>query len=594
MGIVKTEEEIKDIVSLPQKKIHKQKIIKKGVLKIIPIGGLEEVGRNLTILHWIPDKGKEEILILDMGLGYPDIENSLGIDYTIPNLEYLVENKEKILGILITHGHYDHIGAIPYIIDKIGNPPIYATPLTKGLIIKRQQDFPDSPKLEIHEIKKDNYKTFKLGSFIIDYFHVNHNIPDSVGYFIQTPVGNIMHTGDFKIDFTPFFDSPADLSRIVKLAHKGVDLLMVDSTNAPEPGHIISERKIMEKLDEIFKRAKGRILASTFASLLERIQQLIHLASIYGRKVVVDGHTMRINVEVAKRLGYLKFEKGIFIRPEESFKLPPNKVLIICTGSQAEEGSALMRIANREHKYFRIINGDSVIFSSSVIPGNERIIQNLKDLLTKQGAKIFHYQMMDIHASGHAFSDDIRLFINLVKPNYLMPVHGHYFMIKAVEEIGLDLGIPKEKIIIASNGDVIKMEANSIKLTNEKVPANLVYVDGLGLGSIGDVVLRDRKTLAEEGIFVVIVTIDSKTGEIKTSPDIISRGFVYLRESKDLLNESRNLIKNIVIKNTQFLGDEAPIIQEENIKYSLKEELGEFLFRKTGRRPVIIPVIIKV
>ncbi|MEM2744816.1 MAG: ribonuclease J [Nitrososphaerota archaeon] len=594
MDALKTQETLEDLSKLPQRKFNKQKTLKEGVLKIIPISGLEEVGRNLTIFHWFPIKGKEEILILDMGLGYPDIENTLGVDYTIPNLEYLIENKDKILGILITHGHYDHIGAIPYIIDKIGNPPIYATPLTKGIIIKRQQDFPHQGKLEIHEIKKDTYKTFKIGSFIIDYFHVNHNIPDSIGYFIQTPVGNIMHTGDFKIDFTPFFDKPADLSRVVKLAHKGVDLLMIDSTNAPEPGHIISERKIMENLEEIFKKAKGRIIASTFASLLERIQQLIYLAGLYGRKVVIDGHTMRVNVEVAKRLGYLKFEKGIFIRPEDSFKLPPHKVLIICTGSQAEEGSALMRIANREHKYFRIVNGDSVIFSSSIIPGNERIIQNLKDTLTKQGAKIYHYQMMDIHASGHAFADDIRLFINLAKPNYLMPVHGHYFMMKAVEEIGLDLGIPKEKIIIAANGDVVKMEANSVKLTNEKVPSNLVYVDGLGLGSVGDVVLRDRKALAEEGIFVVIVTIDSKTGEIKTSPDIISRGFVYLRESKDLLNESRSIIKNIVAKNTQFLGDEAPIIQEEQIKYSLKEELSEFLFRKTGRRPVIIPVVIKV
>jgi ribonuclease J len=350
----------------------------------------------------------------------------------------------------------------------------------------------------------------------------------------------------------------------------------------------------MENLEEIFKKANGRIIASTFASLIERIQQLIYLAGLYGRKVVVDGHTMRINVEVAKRLGYLKYEKGIFIRPEDSFKLPPNRVLIICTGSQAEEGSALMRIANREHKYFRIVKNDTVIFSSSVIPGNERIIQNLKDTLTKQGAKIYHYQMMDIHASGHAFADDIRLFINLVKPKYLMPVHGHYYMMKAVEEIGLDLGIDKEKIIIASNGQVIKMFPDRIELTDEKVPANLVYVDGLGLGSVGDVVLRDRKALATEGMFVVIVTIDSQTGELKTSPDIISRGFVYLRESKNLLNEVRELIKNIVKRNTQYLGDEAPIIQEEQIKYSLKEELSEYLFRKTGRRPVVLPVVIKV
>ena len=567
---------------------------KEGFLKIIALGGLEEVGRNLTVFEWCPEKGPEQILILDVGLGYPEAENVLGVDYIIPDISYLEEKKDKILGILITHGHYDHIGAIPYIIERLNYPPIYTTPLTKGLIIKRQEDFPKLQKLEIYEIKKEEYKPIKLGDFFIEYFHVNHNIPDSIGFFIKTPVGNIVHTGDFKIDFTPFFDKPADLSRVVKLAQQGVDLLMIDSTNAPEPGHIISERKIMENLEDIFKKAKGRIIASTFASLIERIQQLIYLAGIYGRKVVIDGHTMRINVEVTKRLGYLKYEKGIFIRPEESFKLPPHRVLIICTGSQAEEGSALMRIANKEHRYFKIINNDSVIFSSSVIPGNERIIQTLKDTLTKQGAKIYHYQMMDIHASGHAFADDIRLFINLVKPNYLMPVHGHYFMMKAVEEIGIDLGIPREKIIISSNGQVVKMYGDRIELTKERVPANLIYVDGLGLGNIGDLVLRDRKALAEEGIFVVVVNIDAQTGEIKTSPDIISRGFIFLKESKDLLNEVRNLVREIVAKNTKYLGDEASVIQEEQIKYSLKEEISQFLYLKTKRRPVVIPVVVKV
>lgn len=591
--VVELKEDIKPL--LRQKKKISRPLLKEGVLKIIPLGGLGEIGRNLNVFHWIPKAGKEEILIIDLGLGYPETENMLGVDYIIPDPGYLIENRDKIVGVIITHGHYDHIGAIPYFLDKIDNPPIYTTPLTKGLIIKRQEDFPHSLKPQIFEIKKDEYKTLKIGSsFFIDYFHVNHNIPDSIGFLIQTPLGNIMHSGDFKIDFTPFFDKPADLSRIVRLSQKGVDLLMIDSTNAPEPGHIISERKIMENLEEIFKKAKGRIIASTFASLLERIQQLIYLAGIYNRRVVIDGHTMRINVEVAKKLNYLKYEKGIFIRPEDSFKLPPHKVLIICTGSQAEEGSALMRIANHEHKYFRIINNDSVIFSSSVIPGNERIIQNLKDTLAKQGAKIYHYQMMDIHASGHAFADDIRLFINLSKPKYLMPIHGHYYMLKAVEEIGLDLGIPKENIIIADNGTVVKMTPDCVQLTNEKVSANLVYVDGLGLGSVGDVVLRDRKALATEGMFVVIVTIDSKTGGLKTSPDIISRGFVYLKESKDLLNEVRNTIKNIVKKNTQYLGDEAPIIQDEQIKYTLREEISEFLFRKTGRRPLVIPVVIKV
>ncbi|MGC8981380.1 MAG: ribonuclease J [Minisyncoccia bacterium] len=569
------------------------KKIKEGKLRIIPLGGLEEIGRNLTVFEF-EKNNKIEAIIVDMGLGYPEVENMLGVDYTIPNFEYLEKIKNNILGILITHGHYDHIGAIPYILPKINNPIIYATPLSRGLIIKRQEDFPKSQKLNIVEIKKDEYKPIKLGSFLIDYFHVNHNIPDSIGFYIQTPACNIMHTGDFKIDFNPVFDKPADLSRIVKLAFRGTDILMIDSTNAPEQGHIISERKIMENLEEIFKRAKGRIIASTFASLIERIQQLIYLGEQYGRKIVIDGHTMKINVEVTKRLGYLKYSKGIFIKPEESFKLPPNKVLIICTGSQAEEGSALMRIANGEHKYFKITPGDSLIFSSSIVPGNERIVQNLKDSLAKQGAKIYHYQMMDIHASGHAFSDDIKLFINLVKPNYIIPIHGHFYMMKALEEIAVDLGMKRENVIILSNGDVLEIENDIPEIKNIKVPSNLIYVDGLGLGNVGDVVLRDRKALAEEGMFVIIVTIDSQTGKIKKSPDIISRGFVYLRESKELLKEVRNLIAQIVKKNTLHLGEEAPIIQEEQIKYRIKEDIAEFLFRKTHRRPVIIPVIIKV
>jgi len=588
---------VKQIVKeevLSTKKQKKLTFSKNVFLRIIPLGGLEEVGRNLTVFELIKNNGEEEIIVLDMGLGYPDLENMMGVDYIIPNIEYLENKKDKIIGILITHGHYDHIGAIPYLIDRLGNPPIYTTPLTKGLILKRQEDFPHLPKLEIYEIKKDEPKPLKLGSFYIEYFHVNHNIPDSIGFFIKTPVGNIIHTGDFKIDFTPFFDKPADLSRIVNLAQQGVDLLMIDSTNAPEPGHTISERKILENLEDIFKRAKGRIIASTFASLLERIQQLIYLAGLYGRKVVIDGHTMRINVEVAKRLGYLRYEKGIFIRPEDSFKLPPHKVLIICTGSQAEEGSALMRIAHKEHRFFKIINNDSVIFSSSIIPGNERIIQMLKDTLAKQGAKIVHYQMMDIHASGHACSDDIRLFINLVKPKYIMPVHGHYFMMKAVEEIAINLGVNKERVIIASNGQIIKMFVDRVELTNEHVPANLVYVDGLGLGNVGDLVLRDRKALAEEGMFVAVVVIDIQTGKLKNSPDIISRGFVFLKASKDLLNEARKIIRNIVEKNTKYLGDEAPIIDEEQIKYYIREELSNFFYRKTKRRPIILPVVIKV
>ncbi|GBD34882.1 Ribonuclease J1 [bacterium HR35] len=561
-----------------------------GSLKIIPLGGLEEVGRNLTAFEF----DEKEILIVDVGLGYPFFEEAPGVDFLIPNVEYLEKNKDKIVGVVITHGHYDHIGAIPYVIEKLGNPTIYATPLTKGIILKRQEDFPNSPKLEVIEFRKNNYKPLKIGSFTIDYFHVNHNIPDSVGLFIQTPVGNIIHTGDFKIDFTPIFDKPADLSRIVKLSLRGVRLLMIDSTNAYQPGFVASERKIMEALEEIFRKTHGRIIAVTFASLLERIQQLIYLSAIYGRKVVIDGHTMRMNVEVARQLKYLQAPKGILIKPEESFKLKPHQVTIICTGSQAEEGSALMRIVNGQHRYFRLIKDDTVIFSSSIIPGNERIIQELKDDILKQGAKVVHYQMMDIHASGHAFAEEVKLFISLTKPEYVMPIHGHYFMMKAVEEIALNLGIRQEKIIVAQNGDVIKMVPERVFKTNEKVPANIIYVDGLGIGSVESVVLRDRKNLAKEGMFIVTVIIDSQTGELRKNPEIVFKGLTYSREAKDFVQEAVSLIKKIVKKNIKFLSEEAPLIQEEQIKYHLREEIADFLYHKIGSRPMVIPIVIKV
>ncbi|GIW65059.1 MAG: ribonuclease J [Candidatus Parcubacteria bacterium] len=575
-------------------RIKSQSLVKskkyEGELKIIPLGGLEEVGRNLTAFEY----DNREILVVDIGLGYPYFEEMPGIDFLIPNVEYLEKNKEKIVGVVFTHGHYDHIGAIPYVIERLGNPPLYATPLTRGLILKRQEDFSHASRLEVNEFRKERYKSFTLGSFTIDYFHVNHNIPDSVGLFIQTPAGNIIHTGDFKIDFTPFFDKPADLARIVKLAMKGVRLLMIDSTNSYQSGFVASERKIMETLEDVFRKSQGRIIAATFASLLERVQQLIWLSHVYGRKVVIDGRTLRTNIEVARALKYLNMPKGTIIKAEDSFRLPPHQVTIICTGSQAEEGSALMKIANAEHRYFKIIPGDTVIFSSSIIPGNERVIQDLKDTLQKQGGRIVHYQMMDIHASGHAFAEEVKLMINLVKPDYLMPIHGHYFMLKAVEEIALNLGFSQEKILIAQNGQVVKMVPEKIFVSHENIPANVIYVDGLGVGDIKEVVLRDRQNLAKDGMFVIVVTIDVSTGEVKTSPDIISRGFVYLRESKELLKEVRSLVTKIVKRNTKFLGDESPLIQEEQIKYSLKEEIAEFLFKKTQRRPIVLPVVIKV
>ena len=578
------------ILEKTKPKIQKREQYYQGQLKIIPLGGLEEVGKNMTVLE-LNDK---EIIIIDVGLEFPAFEELPGVDYIIPNVDYLEKNKEKIKGILVTHGHFDHIGGIPYIIDRIGNPPIYTTSLTKGLILQRQADFPNQPKLQIYELRKDNYKTIKLGSFVIDYFHLNHNIPDTIGFFIQTPVGNILYAGEFKIDFSPVFDKPADLFRIAKLAMRGVRILMFDATNALQPGFVESEKVIMENLENIFRKAQGRIIAATFSALLERVQQLIWLSALYGRKVVLDGRSMKMAVEIARRLKYLQVPKGILIRPEDSFRLPPHQVTIICTGSQAEEGSALMRIAGGEHRYFKIIPGDTVIFSSSVIPGNERIIQELKDDLAKQGASIYHYQMMDIHAPGHGFSGDLKLLINITKPEYVIPSQGYYYMLKAAEEIAVNVGIPKEKVIIGQNGRVIEVNPDKVFLTHKYVPANPIYVDGLGIGDVQEVVLRDRQNLAKDGMFVVVATIDSATGTLKTSPDIVSRGFVYLRESKELLQEVRNLVKKIVERNVRFLGDESPLIQEEQIKYNLKEEIAEFLFKKTKRRPIVLPVVVKV
>jgi ribonuclease J len=570
----------------PKEKIIEERT-KDKVLKIVPLGGLEEVGRNMTYFEY-----GDDIIIVDMGLGFPEAETMPGVDFVVPNIESLKNKKEKIRGIFITHGHYDHIGAIPYLIEQIGNPPIYATPLSRGIILRRQEDFPYAPKLEIYEFNKKEYKKINVGAFEVEWFHVNHNIPDSVGFVIRTPVGNILHTGDFKIDFTPMCDLPADLTRIVELS-KDITLLMADSTNADQPGHVISEREIMKNLEEIFKEAPRRIFASTFASLIERIQQLIWLSEKYNRKVVIDGYTMKMNTEVAKALGYLKVERFTLISPEEALKLDPSRVTVICTGAQGEDNSVLMRIASGDHKYFKIQPQDTVIFSSSVVPGNERSVQMLKDSLYRQGARVFHYQMMDIHASGHAFREDLKLLISIVKPKYFMPIHGHYFMLKQAGEIAKSLGYSDDQIIIASNGQVIEMDESGVRLLDKKEPAGYVFVDGLGVGDVGEVVLRDRQVMSQDGIFVIVVVIDSQTGRLRTSPDIISRGFVYLRESQELLKEVRALIKKIVAKSVNQ-NTPWPLINEDFIKNNIKEELGEFLFKKTHRRPMLIPVIIQV
>ena len=565
-------------------------------LKVIPLGGLEQVGMNMTLLEY-----NKNIIIIDAGFLFPS-EDMLGIDFVIPNVEYLKDKKDWIKGIFITHAHYDHIGAIPYIIEKIGYPTIYTTMLSKGIILKRQEDFPRLKKLHIEIINKDDPKTIEVGPFKIDPFHVNHNIPDAVGLAIQTPVGQVVHTCDFKFDFQPVADKPADLSRIVELGARGTVLLMSDSTGADTPGHSISEQVIMDNLDEIFEKAEGRIIVATFASLIGRIQQIIWLAEKWGRKVAVDGYSMKSNVAIAQELKYIKAQKGTLIKPEEALHLPDEKVVVMCTGAQGEDRAILMRIVNKEHRFFKIKPGDSVIFSSSIVPGNERAVQGLKDGLYRQGAHVFHYKMMDIHASGHAYQEDLKLMINLIKPKFFIPIHGHYFMLRAHTEIAEALGIPKENIVIASNGSVVEIRPDNIHLSNQKVPVGNVMIDGLGIGDVSDVVIKDRQIMSGDGIMVVVSVIDKKTQRLKQDSDIISRGFVYMKESKELIQEVRRRTRDVVDKYAKksFVGRGRPEDRNGNgssesfLKNMIRDEIGDFLYYKTQRRPMVIPVIIRV
>jgi len=551
-------------------------------MKIIPLGGLEEVGKNMMLLEY---RGK--ILIIDMGLQFPNAD-MLGVDYIIPNISYLRGKERNILGVIFTHGHYDHIGAIPYLINQLGNPPLFATPLTKGIILKRQEDFPNLSPLNIKQIKREC--KINLSPFTIRTFPQNHNIPDGIGLLIETPIGRILHTGDFKFDYTPIADKPTDISKIATFTSRGISLLMSDSTNAEVPGHSLSEKVIQENLEEIFDKSGGRIIAATFASLLSRIQELINLADKFKRKVIIDGYSMKANTEIAVSLARLKIKKDILISPKEFRRLPDEKALIICTGSQGEGDASLMKLAHKDHQFLSVKKGDTVILSSSTVPGNEKAVQELKDLLSWQGAKIFHSQIMDIHASGHAQQEELKTMINIVKPRFLMPIHGSHYMLKTHKELAVSLGLPEKNIIIGGNGSIIEVTENKIRFLKEKVPASYVMVDGLGIGDVGEVVLRDRQAMAKDGMFVIVIVVDSATGKVRQSPDIISRGFVYLRESKDLLRQTRKKAIRLVEEITLSKHT----VNWSFVKNKVREELGEFLFKKTKRRPMVLPVVIEI
>ncbi len=567
---------------MKRKKFYKRTKTLSNPLKIIPLGGLEEIGRNMTLFEY-----DNQILIVDMGLQFPD-EDMPGIDFIIPNIEYLTSHPEKkILGVFITHAHYDHIGAIPYLIDKLNYPTIYAPPLSRGIILKRQEDFPNLNKLNIENISPNKFTT--LGPFKISPFHLNHNIPDTLGLAINTPHGLIMYATDFKFDFQPIGDKPADLSRIAILASQGVQLLMSDSTGIENPGHSISEKTIMDNLDTLFAQTKGRIILATFASLINRLQQAIWLSEKYNRKIVIQGYAMRTNLAIAEKLKYISVKKGTIINWKEANRLNPQKLTILCTGAQGENEATLMRIVNKEHKYLRIQKGDTVIFSSSVVPGNELAVQNLKDNLAKQGASIYHYKMVDIHASGHGYQDDSKMMINLTKPRFFMPIHGHFSMLKLHSEVAESLGISKQNIVTGTNGQIIELTKNKITATEKFVPTNYIMVDGLGVGDIKEVVLRARQTLSKDGIFIVIALVDRKTGLLHNNPEIISQGFVYMKESKELINHVKKLVREVVSHSTS-----GNTFNESYICNNLKEQIGLFLFKKTQRRPMVLPIVIEI
>lgn len=550
-------------------------------LKVIALGGLGEIGKNMYMLEY-----KDDIVIIDAGIMFPD-ENMPGIDFLIPNTKYLEDKKDHIRGLILTHGHMDHVGAVPYVQLKLGNPDIYTANLTRGITMKRHMEFPQLPQLPITLVKSGDI--IKLGDYFeVEFFHMNHNIPDDLGVLVRTPVGNVIHTADFKFDPDPVNDVPASFEQLEKFGDDGVLALLCDSTDAERPGNSISEKTIYDNLELIFKEATGMLITGTFSSMINRIQQIIQLSEKYGRKVCFDGYSLKTNVEFAKELGYIKMQKGTQISMEQVHDYPREKITIVATGAQGEENASLMRIINREHRHLVITKEDTVIFSSSVVPGNERSVQYLKDMLYRAGVKVFHYQMMDIHAGGHARQEDLKKIIELLRPKFLMPIHGQYSMMVTLGHLGVEKGIPEGNVIIADNGQIIHMTPDQWWYDKKTAPSSYVMIDGLGIGDIGNVVLRDRQVLAEDGMFVIIALIDTKTGKVMQSPDIISRGFIYLKENKELLANVRKKIRTIVE------NEKARPLNMPYLKDQIRDDIGQFLFQKTERRPMVLPVLIEV
>ena len=564
-----------------QKKSNKSKLdfsFKKSNLKIIALGGLDEIGKNITVFEY-----EDEIVLVDCGLEFPE-DDMLGVDLVIPDVTYLIKNKDKIKGLVITHGHEDHIGAIPYVLKQV-NMPIYATRLTVKLIEHKLEEHHIRNQVKVNVVNQG--ETVNFGKMQVEFIRSSHSIPDAVMLAIHTPVGTVIHTGDFKVDYTPIDGQEMDLGRIAEIGNRGVLALLSDSTNAERKGFTMSEKSIGPVFDNLFEGCKKRIVVATFASNVHRVQQIVNSAVKFGRKIAVSGRSMINMIEAARELNYIDAPDDLFIDIDMIKNYTDEQLVIITTGSQGETMSALTRMANGEHKKVTITGNDLVIISANPIPGNEKSVSKVIDQLMKIGAEVVYSALADVHVSGHACQEEQKLIMALVRPKYFLPVHGEYRQLMAHKDTALEMGIPKENIFITGNGRVLELNENEAKFTGT-VPSGRVMVDGLGVGDVGNIVLRDRQHLSQDGLIVIVMTMDSQTGEIVAGPDVISRGFVYVRESENLMEDVKSFIRAEIeeLENNH-------VRDWSTIKSTLKDDVRDFVFDRTKRNPMILPIIME-
>lgn len=551
---------------------------RRGSLKVIPLGGLEEIGKNLTALEYGND-----IMLIDCGMSFPD-DDMFGIDVVLPDFTYLVENAKKIRGIVITHGHEDHIGAIPYLEKKI-NVPIWATRLPLGLIKNKLDEH--GLKCRLHPIEAGD--KIRLGVFNVETIRTTHSIADSICLCIDTPVGKLFHSGDFKVDYTPVDGEPIDLGKLAEIGREGVLLMMCESTNAVRPGFTKSEKVVGEALGDIFRAAKKRIIVASFSSNVHRIQKIIDNAVACHRKVAVSGRSMVNVVTLAIELGYLSIPKGTLVDINRTKNIPDKQLVIITTGSQGEPMSALARMAANEHRAIKIKKGDTVVLSSNPIPGNEKLVSNIVNELFELGADVIYSDIAETHVSGHACQEELKLIHSLIKPKYFMPVHGEYRHLKAHADLAMDLGMPEKNIFIMQNGDCLQLSQSRARVIKEVTHADAVMVDGLGVGDVGNIVLRDRRLLSESGLIIVVASIDRATRKVVSGPDLISRGFVYVRENEDLMEQARKVTEKSLEKCSSAKNKDW-----NTMKNAVRDDLRKFIFSKTGRTPMIMPIFMEV